>query len=406
MRPTTGEKTNVFGNLVRIGLLAATGLTAVLAPTGTLEANQLTSWRSPLYLGRCSYKRPIQLPADEAILKRSLVRVVGEDASGPGIVVSPTGHILTSGKVGAGGRVRVQLPGGGSVNGRVLRLDLVQDLALAKIPAGSLGGDCLTLGRNNTPSIGTKLFLLADDSQEVEVESHQIWKGVAYFLTTRSARGGTPVVNKNGTVVGLITRDLSAPHLKNKALGVPLSLIKQRLCLAWVGETAGACQVDSASEYKEVTGREPPVVSEPPVEEPPEKPAPVVQAGAADGGAVQIGGLLWTSCSRGQEWTGNTCRGLSRATNWSKAQRYCDTIKLRGRNWRLPTRAELESLLDGGDAAPKINTSAFPRTAPQPYWTASDFRSAPYSAWFVNFRNGSSYGEIKSKHHHVRCVAR
>ncbi len=125
----------------------------------------------------------------------------------------------------------------------------------------------------------------------------------------------------------------------------------------------------------------------------------------AENGMVTYRGLVWTVCSRGQEWTGTGCRGLSTPTNWKKAALYCAKISSPTQAWRLPKKEELETLVEAS-GAPTINAQFFPRTAPKPYWTVSDFQhGGSGSAWFVNFANGKSYGEWKSKHNHVRCVA-
>ncbi len=247
-------------------------LIALLLGAGALIArtDSVTAWEEPLFLRPCRYNRPIQLPTDQAALWESLVQVSGSGGSNPGIVVSPDGHVLTSGKVGQAGTVQVDLPGGRRTEGTVLRVDLIQDIALVKIPADQIGpGQCLTLGLNDAPTIGTRLFLFRKartDAEEIEVTQHQIWNRLVFFGTNTQAESGTPLVNRNGTVVGIITRNLPGPGLTGQPLGVPLSSIKKRLCLALVGETAPVCRVDSATELKAAASESPPAPEPPPVQ--------------------------------------------------------------------------------------------------------------------------------------------
>ena len=57
-------------------------------------------------------------------------------------------------------------------------------------------------------------------------------------------------------------------------------------------------------------------------------------------------------------------------------------------DWRLPTRFELESILDLGRFNPAINPDLFPGTKPDWHWTASPDASAPACAWIVSFYGG------------------
>mgnify|MGYP001627616567 CR=1 FL=1 len=95
-------------------------------------------------------------------------------------------------------------------------------------------------------------------------------------------------------------------------------------------------------------------------------------------------GLVWSRCSVGQEWTGNSCVGSPIAFTHEQALQYAESRN----GWRLPNRRELFSLVDKGCYMPAIDVEAFPGTISDDYWTSSPrVRSSNY-AWVVDFSDG------------------
>jgi hypothetical protein len=94
---------------------------------------------------------------------------------------------------------------------------------------------------------------------------------------------------------------------------------------------------------------------------------------------------------------------------WSEAGEYCAGLSLAGSGWRLPTRIELVSLVDftKGDPLPTIDTTAFPDTPAEVFWSSSlaaDTSSGTTYAWYVYFFSGATSAyelPIKSR---ARCV--
>ena len=65
-----------------------------------------------------------------------------------------------------------------------------------------------------------------------------------------------------------------------------------------------------------------------------------------------------------------------------------------GQGRRLPTRAELESLVCAECEGPKIDLATFPDTPADSFWTGDRNWIAPRHFWSVNFRTGHSYGRF------------
>lgn len=75
-------------------------------------------------------------------------------------------------------------------------------------------------------------------------------------------------------------------------------------------------------------------------------------------------------------------------------------------DWRLPSRAELESLIVMGAAKDqaKINAKYFPNTLASWYWTSDINESYPEYVWYVLFKNGISLSDKKHNPKHLRLV--
>ena len=107
----------------------------------------------------------------------------------------------------------------------------------------------------------------------------------------------------------------------------------------------------------------------------------------------QVTGLLWQRVAPVQTY------------DWWDARAYCAGLDLGGRtDWRLPTRLELESILDVGRANPSIDVIAFPDDRKDLFWTASPvlFSSLAYG---IRFDEGYVYDHDPYTTGAARCVA-
>jgi len=74
-------------------------------------------------------------------------------------------------------------------------------------------------------------------------------------------------------------------------------------------------------------------------------------------------------------------------------------------NWRVPTKFELEDLVNHDRFSPAIDGAFFPNTPPCCYfWSASPFAHSSSSAWYVRIDNGGSYYHPRGEYKYVRLV--
>jgi hypothetical protein len=94
----------------------------------------------------------------------------------------------------------------------------------------------------------------------------------------------------------------------------------------------------------------------------------------------------------------------SEAATWADGKAYCDALALHGSKWRLPSVAELQTLIDETRANPAIDPEAFPDTASEYFWTSSMLPRFTNFAWTVYFGSGLSTFFDVSSVRWVRCV--
>jgi len=74
------------------------------------------------------------------------------------------------------------------------------------------------------------------------------------------------------------------------------------------------------------------------------------------------------------------------------------------KDWRLPTRKELLSIVDNGRFNPAIDIRYFPNTPAEYFWTSSSFTENGAAAWEVYFKYGEAETGEKIKSNRVRLV--
>ena len=102
-------------------------------------------------------------------------------------------------------------------------------------------------------------------------------------------------------------------------------------------------------------------------------------------------GLIWQRCSVGQTWNGSTCSGP--ASTYTLDDDNTLTSTFAGHDdWRVPTVNELSSIISYDKGAPAINTTLFPNTPSDEFWSSSPYVGSADRAWYVSFSFGNVYG--------------
>ena len=120
----------------------------------------------------------------------------------------------------------------------------------------------------------------------------------------------------------------------------------------------------------------------------------------------EVTGLLWM-------------KQIKEDVSWYEAKLYCESLRIGGKDWRLPTTAELRSIINYGKVGPAIDSIFYgddyvlKDSLSQQFWASKNVqfnsesadRSQPASAWIIYFYDG--FVEFTSRYNHaaVRCVA-
>lgn len=119
-------------------------------------------------------------------------------------------------------------------------------------------------------------------------------------------------------------------------------------------------------------------------------------------------GLVWERCvSLNADCPSGPPGGMAvEARSWDDAKTYCAGLQLAGAGWRLPTKAELESLVDDSHVTPAIDSTAFPgeELIARIFWSSSAFPPGGPDVWCVDFNTGRSSSAHTSDKLAVRCV--
>lgn len=122
-------------------------------------------------------------------------------------------------------------------------------------------------------------------------------------------------------------------------------------------------------------------------------------------------GLMWDKCSWADPLLDpNTCLGTPTTDEyqWPEALAVAltaNTINHRGYNdWRLPSKNELESLVDRSRSSPAIDPTPFPNTPSVVYWTSTTYAPMTFDAWSVIFNHGNVVEYNKYLSFRVRLV--
>ena len=95
---------------------------------------------------------------------------------------------------------------------------------------------------------------------------------------------------------------------------------------------------------------------------------------------------------------------FSKTMTYEDADKACKELNIGGlKDWRLPTREELLTIVDLTRYSPAIDP-IFVNTKCSWYWTSTPYAGYSDGAWIVYFANGYTYGDGKAYEYYVRPV--
>lgn len=119
--------------------------------------------------------------------------------------------------------------------------------------------------------------------------------------------------------------------------------------------------------------------------------------------------LTWMRCTMGMVWDGKACTKTPINYHWRDIQDELDEFVYDGgyagkKDWRLPTRKELESIIEPACKSPSLDTKTFSYTPSSFYWSTDIYPDNDKWVWVVGFLYGGSYLSHKRDSWHLRLV--
>jgi alpha-tubulin suppressor-like RCC1 family protein/fibronectin type 3 domain-containing protein len=117
----------------------------------------------------------------------------------------------------------------------------------------------------------------------------------------------------------------------------------------------------------------------------------------------RITGLTWMRCAMGMTWDGATCTGTASTYTWDEAIKLTANFA-RKSDWRLPSIAELNTIVERETFNSAINNTVFPNTPPYSYFWSRTPYAGSSDAWVVLFFDGGAYNDNPVASRNVRLV--
>ena len=117
-------------------------------------------------------------------------------------------------------------------------------------------------------------------------------------------------------------------------------------------------------------------------------------------------GLIWRRCAEGMVYGKGACTGKAIEFDYGNLFQHAKSESSRtGVAWRVPTNKELSSIIDKQFVDPSIDSTVFPTTPSNWFWTASQLSDIPYSAPGVCFSSGCMYeANVRGYGRYIRLV--
>ena len=116
-------------------------------------------------------------------------------------------------------------------------------------------------------------------------------------------------------------------------------------------------------------------------------------------------GLIWRRCVEGMKWDGKTCSGSPFYGMFQEVlERASNQARLTGKPWRVPNVKELGSLVDSTQTTISIDSTVFPATQNDQFWSSSSYSMDAFFGWMTHFYYGATYYSYSEDTGAVRLV--
>lgn len=113
-------------------------------------------------------------------------------------------------------------------------------------------------------------------------------------------------------------------------------------------------------------------------------------------------GLIWQRCTIGQTWTGTTCAGSAVKINWRDGLKAANNL---GNGYRMPNIRELRSIVERQCYETAVNSTIFPNTVSDGYWTSTPSSTTSQEAIkTIDFESGMPDAFLLNNLMFVRAV--
>jgi S1-C subfamily serine protease len=210
---------------------------ALRLPDGGPETETQGEYAPANFL-KCEPRRR-QMPDNaETVLAATVLIKVG-NRFGSGVVISPDGFILTAAHVVRDGQPTIHFRDLREVRGQTIRVVKNRDVALLKVDHSDL--TCLDIARNEPP-VGDRVFAVGSPaSTELAfslstgvVSAYRNLQDIRFLQTDASvSRGnsGGPLVDQNGSLLGIVSWKLVGPEVEGVAFGIPTATALDALAI-------------------------------------------------------------------------------------------------------------------------------------------------------------------------------
>lgn len=169
----------------------------------------------------------------------SIVQIRTSAGQGSGFLLDSSGLIVTNQHVvGSAFSVKVKLFDGTTLNGRVLRRDVVSDAALVKLEGNISDISGLPICHTDAVRVGQSVVAIGNPLSLSNTVTQGIVSGfrrnpsrslIQTDTAVNPGNSGGPLLNREGTVIGIVTEKIVSEGVEGLGFALPIGEVLQRL---------------------------------------------------------------------------------------------------------------------------------------------------------------------------------